>query len=252
MPDDSRYGFKLPFLNRYAFSYMRHVHCLLITGIFLSTGCKAQELSKSFVSITPGVGIPVGAFASKENNIKSGLAMNGLAINLEYNHFFKRKLGFCLGLKRNVFPLDVDAWTNSNPNATSDPWRVLLVYGGFATRKPIGDKTILSPKVAIGMATSRYPEATIITSNYAINFSSNTGTAPAFIAGATLKYIVTQRIHVAFSLDYFSTAPKFVVTQTVYGGQSIATHTSRYTQNMQAFTAGLSVSYNFTNLSDTP
>jgi hypothetical protein len=225
---------------------MRRLHPLLIAGIFLITTCNAQELSKSFVEISTGVGIPVGVFASKANNIKSGLAMNGVAFNVEYSHYFKPKLGFCVGLKRSVFPLDIDAWTNSNPNASSDPWRVSFIYGGLTTRKRIGHKSILTPKVAIGLATSKYPEATILGSSSSgpvlIHFSSNTGNAPAFILGAAYKYIVSQRIHVGLSADYFSTSPKFIVTETVSNGRSLTSH---YTQNMQALMAGLSLCYNF-------
>jgi hypothetical protein len=225
---------------------MRNAYRLLIAGIFLLTASQAQDLSKSFVDISTGVGIPVGVFASKANNIKSGLAMNGVAINIEYDHYFKPKLGFCFGLKRSVFPLDVDAWTNSNPNATSDPWKVLLIYGGLTTRKRVGHKTILIPKVAIGLATSKYPDATIITNRSSgpvvINFSSNTGKAPAFIVGATFKYILSQRIHIGLSADYFSASPKFIVKETISSGQSSSMH---YTQNMQALMAGLSLCYNF-------
>jgi hypothetical protein len=219
---------------------------LLIAGIFLVTSSKAQDLSNSFVEISTGVGIPVGEFASKANNIKSGLAMNGLGINLEFSHYFKPKLGFCVGLKRSVFPLDIDAWTNSNPNASSDPWRVSFIYGGLTTRKRIGQKTILTPKIAIGLATSKYPDATILGSSSSgpvlIHFSSNTGNAPAFIVGATFKYILSQRIHVGLSADYFSTSPKFIVIENVSNGRLLTSH---YTQNMQAITAGLALCYNF-------
>jgi hypothetical protein len=225
---------------------MRYVLQLLIAGIFLSTACKAQDLSKSFIEISPGVGFPVGLFASKENNIRSGLAMNGLAINVEYTRYFKPKSAFCFGLKRSVFPLDVDAWTNSNPNATSDPWRVLLLYGGLTTRKRVGHKTIISPKVAVGLATSKYPDASIITYTNSgpvlIQFSSDRGKALAFIAGMNFKHILSERIHVGLSVDYFSTSPKFIVTETVSGQPYANLH---YTQNMQAVTAALALSYNF-------
>jgi hypothetical protein len=188
---------------------MRYVHRILIAVVFLSAGCKAQNLSKSFVEISTGAGIPVGVFASKANSIESGLAMNGFVINLEYNYYFRPKLGFCLGLKRSVFPVDVDAWTNSNPtiSATSEPWRALLVYGGFASRKRLSDKTILSAKAAIGLATSKYPETTVITHTNSnpveTNFISNTGKAPAFIVGTSMKYnpICTNAINVATCSD---------------------------------------------------
>jgi hypothetical protein len=229
---------------------MKNIHLLLIlVAVFLSAACEAQELSKNFIEISAGAGIPIGAFASKENNIKSGLAMPGPVVSVEYTHFFKSRLGFCVGLKRSVFPLDVDAWTNSNPYATSDPWRVLVVYGGLASRKRIRANTILSTKAAIGVGTSKYPEATIpaysSTGPVVINFTSSTGSGFAFIVGASLKRIVSEKIHLALSLDYLSTAPKFLVTQTVYSSQSSAVYTSHYTQNMQALTAGLTLCYNF-------
>jgi len=229
---------------------MRHVHRLLIAGVFLSAVCSAQDLSKSFIEISTGIGLPVGVFASKKNNIESGLAMNGLGINIEYNHCFRPRLGFCLGLKRNVFPLDVDAWTNSNPNASSGPWKVLLAYGGFATRRRVRENTILSIKAAIGLATSKYPEATVMTyhnSNPVVtNFSSNASNAPAFLGGANLKYILSQRIHLALNLDYLSTSPKFIVKrETIYSNQSSTVDNLHYTQNMQAVTVGLSLCYNF-------
>jgi hypothetical protein len=229
---------------------MKHVHRLWIAGIFLSTICQAQDLNKSFIEISAGVGLPVGVFASKANNIKSGLAMNGHTINFEYNHYFKPKLGFCFGLKRSVFPLDLDAWTNSNPDATSDPWRILLIYGGFATRKRVGQKTIISPKLAIGLATSKYPDITIVTYNNSgpvvTHFRSNKGKAPAFLVGTTFKHILLKRIHVALNVDYLSTSPKFIVRrETVSNGQSSSIDNLHYTQNMQAVMAGLSLCYNF-------
>jgi hypothetical protein len=228
---------------------MRHLYRLLIAGLFLSTACMAQDVSQSSLEISPGVGIPVGDFASKANNIKAGLAMNGVAINIEYNHYFRPKLGFCAGLKRSVFPLDFDAYTHSNPNATSDPWRVLLIYGGLTTRKNVGHKTILTPKVAIGLATSKYPAATILTYNSSgpivTTFSSNTGNAPAFIVGMTFKYLLSQRIHIGLYGDYFSASPKFIVTESFTSGQSTVSRSLPYTQNMQALMAGLSLCYNF-------
>ena len=229
---------------------MRQIRCLLIAGIFLSGACKAQDLGKNFVAITTVAGIPIGVFASKDpNSIKSGLAKNGLVINLEYIHYFKNKLGFCVGLRRSVFPLDVDRITNSHPNMTaiSEPWRVLLAYGGFNRRKRLRDKIILSYEAAIALATSKYPEAIITTYNGSTvvtnNLTSNTGKAPAFIVGAGFKYILSPKIYLAMKLDYLSTSPKFVVTQTVYSGQLSKSYSSHYTQNIQAITAGLSVCY---------
>jgi hypothetical protein len=195
------------------------------------------------------MGIPVGAFASKDpKSIKSGLAMYGLVINMEYAHYFKNRLGFCAGVRRSVFPLDEDRLSNSNANifASSEPWRVVIMYGGFNSRKKMSNKVILSYKAAVGLATSRYPQASINYSNLAVrNISSNTGSAPAFIVGAALKRILSEKIYLELKLDYLSTAPKFMVTQTVYSNQSQQSYHSDYTQNIQAITAGLAVSYNF-------
>jgi hypothetical protein len=83
---------------------MRKVRRLLIAGILLSVACNAQDLGKNFITVTTGAGIPVGVFASKDpNSIKSGLAKNGLVINLEYIEYFKNKMGFCVGLTRRIF-----------------------------------------------------------------------------------------------------------------------------------------------------
>jgi hypothetical protein len=229
---------------------MRHLRFLLIAGIFLSVACKAQDLGKNFIAVTTGAGIPIGVFASKDpNSIKSGLAKNGLVINLEYIHYFKNKMGFCIGLRRSVFPLDVDRLTNSHPNITafSEPWRVLLAYAGLNRRKRLRDKIVLSYEAAIALATSKYPEA-IITTNTGSgvvtnNITSNTGKAPALIVGVGFKYILSPKIYLAMKFDYLTTSPKFVVTQTVYSGQSSRSFNSHYTQNIQAITAGLSVCY---------
>ena len=228
---------------------MSNVHRLLIIAVFLSTACHAQDLSKNFIEISAGAGLPIGVFSSKKSNITSGLAMTGQAINIEYNRYFKTRLGFCVGLRRSVFPLDVDAWTNSNPNATSEPWRISLMYGGLVSRKRIREKTILSAKAAVGFATSRYPEATIVlysNSNPVVfNYSSNKGSALAFLVGTSLKYILSERIHAALNLDYLSTSPRFVVKEIVYNGQSSTSRYLPYTQNMQAITVGVSLCYNF-------
>jgi hypothetical protein len=231
---------------------MRQAYSLLITGVLFSIGCAAQDPNKNSVELSTGIGMPVGAFASKDpKSIKSGLAKNGVAINLEYSHYFRAKLGFCLGLGRSVFPLDVDRLSNSNPNisASSEPWRVIMVYAGVNSRKKLRDKIILGYKAAVGLASSKYPEASIITYNnpnvVSTNITSNTGNAAALIMGATLKYVLSQKVYLAVKLDYLSTSPKFIVTQTVYNGQSSRVYNSDYTQRIQAITAGLSVSYNF-------
>jgi hypothetical protein len=223
---------------------------LLIAGILVGGACNAQDLSKNSMEFSAGMGIPVGAFASKDpKSIKSGLAKNGLVMNLEYSHYFKAKIGWCAGLRRSVFPLDVDRLSYSNPNtmATSEPWRVLIVYAGLNSRKKFRDKIVLNYKAAVGLATSRYPSASINNSNVVvINFSSNTGSAFAFIVGASLKYLLSEKVQLALKLDYLSTSPKFVVTETVYNyGQTQKTYNSSYTQNIQAITAGASVSYHF-------
>jgi hypothetical protein len=231
------------------FVKMRYIH-LLIAGVFLSAGCKAQDMAKSFIEFTAGAGLPVGEFASKDNTITAGLAMTGIVINAEYNRYFKsNRLGLCIGVKRSVFPLDVDAWTNGNPNASSDPWRVFVAYGGLTFRKPIREQTILSTKLAIGLASSEYPEATITgynsTGPVVYKFTSTTGQAHAFVLGASLRRAMSERIDVALSLDYLSTSPKFMVTQTLYSSQSSTSYQSPYTQNMQALTAGVSLAYKF-------
>src|SRR5690242_9594330 len=96
---------------------MRPICRLLIAGLLLSATCKAQDFTKNSIELLTGMGIPVGAFASKDpKSIKSGLAMNGLVINMEYAHYFKTRFGFCAGVRRSVFPLDVDRLSNPNAN----------------------------------------------------------------------------------------------------------------------------------------
>jgi hypothetical protein len=223
---------------------------LLIVGLFLSTASPAQELNRSLIEFSAGAGFPVGVFGSKRNTIEAGLAETGFSLSLDFHHYFRPKLGFWLGVKNSVFALDVDTWTNSNPNATSDPWKVLMGYAGLATRRQVRPNTILSLKAAIGIAASQYPEATII--NYGgwgpvvTTFTSTTGTAPSFLGGLNLKYIISEKIHLGLNVDYLTASPKFVVTrQVTFNGLPSSTDTSPYTQNIQAFTAGLSVSYNF-------
>ena len=229
---------------------MKPIYCLLIAGIFLGRSCKAQILDKNFIDFSPGLGIPVGSFASKDaKSIKSGLAKNGLGINMEYGHYFKAKFGWCAGLKRSVFPLDHDALLSSNANITnaaSDPWRLFLVYAGLIRRKQIDDKIILSYKAAGGLATSRYPAAVIdYSSGSRLTITSNAGSALALVIGLDLKYRFSEKIQFALKFDYLSTSPKFIVSQTVYRTQSQITYKDPYTQNIQAITAGVSASYNF-------
>jgi hypothetical protein len=230
---------------------MRRACLILIAGISFSTDSVAQDPNKNSIELSTGVGIPVGAFASKDpKSIKSGLAKNGLVINFEYAHYFRAKLGFCLGLRRSEFPLDVDRLSNSNTSATSEPWRVIMVYAGFNSRKRLRDKFILSYKAAVGLASSKYPEASIVTYNNTnivatTYITSNTGSAIALNIGVAVKYVLSQKIYLAVKLDYLSTSPRFVVTQTVYSGQSSRVYNSDYTQSIQAITAGLAVSYNF-------
>jgi hypothetical protein len=223
---------------------------LLIAGTLLGAACKAQDVKRNSIELSSGVGIPVGVFASKDpRSIKSGLAQRGLAINLEYSHSFKGKLAVYGGFKRNIFPLDVAALYKSAGNVTfasSDPWRVNVVYAGLSRMKQVDDKIILNYKAAVGLATSRYPESTIVISNSSsTHITSDTGSAVAFIVGATLKYVFTEKIHLALKADYLSTSPKFFVNQTTTIGLSQRQYNSKYTQNMQAITAGVSVLYNF-------
>lgn len=219
---------------------------ILLTGIlfFFYITAKAQEHNSRFsVEVSAGPSFPVGNFASKDtlgmrlgdSNTSGGWAKTGLVVNLSASYNITRVFGWELEVggqfnKRDGAPLKkvlrkiYATRDNLRISVKGSSWKIgkILTGGFFAVPLSSSDKFYFQGKVLAGVCKTSIPEY-----QYAVYDKDNPMGNPdgesvltagrhsktslpltfCYQLGAGLKYLLTQKMFLTASINYFDAQP---------------------------------------------
>jgi hypothetical protein len=168
---------------------------IVIISILFSLSLYAQEKkSNGFLSLNMGTSIPLGEFASKDQNSRtSGLAKTGFNMNLvHFGYNFGDKFGVCASWYGNAYYLTLG-------NGSEVMWSSGGIMAGPMITIPISDRFLVDFKGQIGFNGTTLKE---------INSSTEyTGTSICLDLGSQLRYNFAPKWGLLFSIDYFNTNP---------------------------------------------
>ena len=198
---------------------------LKLFAIALSLTLNAFCQDKGFVAINIGPSIPIGDFASgDENKEKAGFAKTGFFADLSFGY----KLG-------NIFGIGATVRTQSNSydsqsiedilnlvdpsimtKITADPWKCSGLLAGLYGSVPIKEgKTTFDFRSQIGFMDCRTPAITMSLSAFGFSESfsmgSSSSTSFAYLLGAGFKFDVSSKICINTGIDYVGTSPEFKI-----------------------------------------
>ena len=187
---------------------------LLLLSLLMATCALAQN--KGYGSLSRGIVIPIGKFASKDFANNGGAAKVGSNIDFSFVYGAPDKVGFALVMRYQTNRTDkegiLDSFKKRDPysrSVNSDNWNFAIVMLGIRKSYKMNDILDIEAKFTGGVSRCYLPFVSVrdeIT-YYARYMSSATSWATMFGLGANL--VITPNVYVQTKVDIMATMPKF-------------------------------------------
>jgi hypothetical protein len=187
---------------------------LLLLSLLMATCALAQN--KGYGSLSRGIVIPIGKFASKDFANNGGAAKVGSNIDFSFVYGAPDKVGFALVMRYQTNRTDkegiLDSFKKRDPysrSVNSDNWNFAIVMLGIRKSYKMNDILDIEAKFTGGVSRCYLPFVSVRESNeyYARYMSSATSWATMFGLGANL--VITPNVYVQTKVDIMATMPKF-------------------------------------------
>ena len=225
----------------------------LTLSLFLTaTITFAQD--KGFVSVNFGSSIPIGEFASTDENSNSaGYAQTGFLVDVSLGLKFSKHFGVNMLVREQVNKYDAQALADqtkesgvsSSINTTAWTMGGYMVgcYGSF----PISKIFTIEPRIMVGYSTATSPNITInvtdgTTSAWAKVHSASSGSF-SYLIGVGYRINAGKSFCFSFNADYLGANPEFsnVVTTYSWGDKEVGT----MSQNIETINLSFGIGFRF-------
>jgi len=214
---------------------------IIICLVSFSWSLQAQESKtaekKSFLSLQPGIGFPLGNFTSRDlSNEDAGFAVAGFTIDLAYQYAFGENIGLAVQgfYNRNDVAIRKLRDLTGLPELRLDHWQFLGLVAGPVFSFPISDQVKTDFKVMGGFASANSPD---ITTNGTLLVPEDWTGAGVFQTGLALRVDLGNQACFTGGLDYRYLSPTFKVDSGILSEET--------TQKMSILKLGVGIGINF-------
>jgi hypothetical protein len=211
--------------------------CLVSFGWSLQAQESKTAEKKSFLSLQPGIGFPLGNFTSRDlSNEDAGFAVAGFTIDLAYQYAFSENIGLAVQgfYNRNDVAIRKLRDLTGLPELRLDHWQFLGLVAGPVFCFPISDQVKTDFKVMGGFASANSPD---ITTNGTLLVPEDWSGAGVFQTGLALRVDLGNQAFFTGGLDYRYLSPTFKVDSGILSEET--------TQKMSILKLGVGIGINF-------